>query len=70
MKREICMATGLLEAFVAEVRKNRLPVHVQRGIPYEDENGTELEDIVIEHPDTDFDFNETLSRVVNKYILQ
>lgn len=67
---EMEMSEALLEAFLQEIRTERLPVHIQRSFPYTDENGTEMENVIIEHPDTGFDFNETLSRVVNKFILQ
>ena len=67
---EMEMSEALLEAFLQEIRTERLPVHIQRSFPYTDENGTEMERVIIEHPDTGFDFNETLSRVVNKFILQ
>lgn len=67
MRRELDINTGLLEALAREVRAKRLPVHIQRGVPFTDENGTELETIAIELPDTDFDFNALLGRVINEH---
>ena len=67
MKRELTINRSLLDALIEEVRKRHLPVHIQRNIPYPDENGTEQEDIIIEHPDTDFDFNAVLGRVINEH---
>ena len=62
------MSEALLEAFLQEVRTERLPVHIQRSFfPYTDENGTEMERVIIEHPDTDFDFNAVLGRVINEH---
>ena len=61
------MSEDLLEAFLQEVRTERLPVHIQRSFPYTDENGTEMENVIIEHPDTGFDFNAALSRVINEH---
>lgn len=61
------MSENLLEAFLQEVRTEGLPVHIQRSFPYTDENGTEMENVIIEHPDTDFDFNAVLSRVINEH---
>lgn len=64
---EMEMSKALLEAFLQEVRTEGLPVHIQRSFPYTDENGTEMENVIIEHPDTDFDFNAVLSRVINEH---
>lgn len=64
---EMEMSKALLEAFLQEVRTEGLPVHIQRSFPYTDENGTEMENVIIEHPDTDFDFNAILSRVINEH---
>ena len=64
---EMEMSKDLLEAFLQEVRTKNLPVHIQRSFPYTDENGTEMERVIIEHPDTDFDFNAVLSRVINEH---
>ena len=79
---EMEMSKALLEAFLQEVRTEGLPVHIQRSFPYTDENGTEMERVIIEHPDTDFDFmerviiehpdtdfdfNAVLSRVINEH---
>lgn len=67
MTLEMEMSENLLEAFLQEVRTEGLPVHIQRSFPYTDENGTEMENVIIEHPDTDFDFNAVLSRVINEH---
>lgn len=64
---EMEMSKSLLEAFLQEVRTEGLPVHIQRSFPYTDENGTEMERVIIEHPDTGFDFNAVLSRVINEH---
>lgn len=64
---EMEMSKALLEAFLQEVRTEGLPVHIQRSFPYTDENGTEMENVIIEHPDTDFDFNAVLDRVINEH---
>ena len=64
---EMEMSEALLKAFLQEVRTEGLPVHIQRSFPYTDENGTETENVIIEHPDTDFDFNAVLSRVINEH---
>lgn len=64
---EMEMSEDLLEAFLQEVRTEGLPVHIQRSFPYTDENGTEMENVIIEHPDTGFDFNAVLSRVINEH---
>ena len=64
---EMEMSEDLLEAFLQEVRTEKLPVHIQRSFPYTDENGTEMENVIIEHPDTGFDFNAVLSRVINEH---
>ena len=73
---EMEMSKDLLEAFLQEVRtknlpvhiqRSFLPVHIQRSFPYTDENGTEMERVIIEHPDTDFDFNAVLGRVINEH---
>ncbi len=67
MKYELEIETGLLQAFIDECRAGRLPVHIQRGVPYDDANGTMLETVIIECPDTDFDFNAAMSRVINRH---
>lgn len=64
---EMEMSKNLLEAFLQEIRTEGLPVRIQRGFPYTDENGTEMERVIIEHPDTDFDFNAVLGRVINEH---
>lgn len=64
---EMEMSENLLEAFLQEVRTEGLPVHIQRSFPYTDENGTEMERVIIEHPDTGFDFNAVLDRVINEH---
>ena len=55
------------EALVHEVRTRHLPIHIQRGVPFTDENGTVLETVIIDHPDTDFDFDVLMSRVINEH---
>ena len=64
---EMEMSEDLLEAFLQEVRTEGLPVHILRSFPYTDENGTEMERVIIEHPDTGFDFNAVLGRVINEH---
>lgn len=58
--------TNLLEAFCTEVKDKHLPVHIQRGVRWEDENGSEAEAVEFEYPDY-FDFNAAMSRVMNQY---
>ena len=67
MKYELEIETGLLQALIDECRAGRLPVHIRRGVPYDDANGTMLETVIIECPDTDFDFNAVMSRVINRH---
>lgn len=67
MKREFNIESGLLLAIIQEVKTKRLPVHIQRGMKFTDENGSEQECVIIEHPDTDFDLNGLLSRVINEH---
>ena len=57
----------LLQALTREVREKSLPVRIQRGAPFIDENGSEQEPVIIEHPDTGFDFNAMMSQVINKH---
>ena len=58
--------SGLLEAFIAEVKARHLPVHIRRSMKRVDENGNEVEDAMFEWPDY-FDFNAAMSRVINQY---
>lgn len=67
MKCELAIDHGLLEAFIEECRAKRLPVHIQRGFRFADGNGDAQETVTVEHPDTDFDFNAVLSRVINEH---
>ncbi len=67
MRREMDLNAGLLQAFIRKVQDGQLPVRIQRGVPFTDENGTELETVVIGHPDTDFDFNEVMAEVINEH---
>lgn len=67
MIRELTINRELLEAFIEECRAKQLPVHIQRGFLLTDVNGTEQEDVVIEYPDTGFDLNAVLSRVINEH---
>lgn len=67
MKYELEIERGLLAGVIDECRAGRLPVHIQRGVPYDDANGTMLETVIIECPDTDFDFNAVMSRVINRH---
>lgn len=67
MRQEMTINRELLEALIEECRTKSLPVHIQRGFLLTDANGTEQEDIVVEFPDTDFDFNAVLSRVINEH---
>ena len=66
MKIAYEIEVGLLEAFIAEVKANHLPVHIQRSMKRMDENGNEVEDAEFEYPD-DFDFNKAMSRVINQH---
>lgn len=66
MKIEYEIEVGLLEAFIAEVKANHLPVHIQRSMKRMDENGNEVENAEFECPDG-FDFNEAMSRVINQH---
>ena len=68
MIRELSINTALLEALTDECNKSRLPVYIRRVTTYTDEDGTEMADIIIEHPYTDFDFNAVLGRVINEYM--
>lgn len=67
MKIEYEIEAGLLQAFIAEVKAQRLPVRIQRGVPFVDETGSELDPVVIEYPDTGFDFNAMMSEVINEH---
>lgn len=66
MKIAYEIKVSLLEAFIAEVKTKRLPVHIQRSMKRVDENGDEVEDAEFECPDG-FDFNAAMSRVINEY---
>ena len=64
---EFEMAAGLLKAFKEEVLAKELPLHVQEGLPFVDENGNPMIPVQIDLPD-DFDLNEVLSDVITKLI--
>lgn len=67
MIHELTINHGLLEALIEECRAKRLPVRIQRGFRFTDENDSVQETVTVEHPDTDFDFNAVLSRVINEH---
>lgn len=67
MIHELTINHGLLEALIEECRAKRLPVRIQRSFRFTDENGSVQETVTVEHPDTDFDFNAVLSRVINEH---
>ena len=67
MECELSINRGLLEALIDECRRKRLPVRIQRSFRFTEENGTVLETVTIEYPDTDFDFNAVMSRVINQH---
>lgn len=66
MKIAYEIEVGLLEAFIAEVKAKRLPVHIHRSMKRMDENGNEVENAEFECLDG-FDFNEAMSWVIYKY---
>lgn len=68
MKQEFDIHAGLPQKLIDEVRQNRLPVHIQRGFPFTDENGTEMETVIVEYPDEGFDFNALMADSINKYL--
>lgn len=67
MECELTINLGLLQALMDECQTKRLPIRIQRSLPFQDANGTVLETVTIECPDTDFDFNAVMSRVINRH---
>lgn len=57
-----------MEVLIKHVKDNGLPVHINRGIPYMDENDNEVEHVIAEYPDTGFDFNRVMNTAINMYI--
>lgn len=61
----ISLDSRVANALVCRCVEEKLPVHIQRGIPFPSENGNHLIDLTVEHED-DFPFNEKLSETINR----
>lgn len=64
----ISLDSRVANELVCRCTEENCPVHIQRGIPFESENGNHLVDLTVEYLD-DFPFgdklNETINRVFN-----
>ena len=61
----LSLDSRVASALVCRCTEENWPVHIQRGIPFESENGNHLIDLTVEHED-DFPFNEKLSETINR----
>lgn len=61
----LSLDSRVANALVCRCTEEQWPVHIQRGIPFQSENGNHLVDFTVEYDD-DFPFDEKLSETINR----
>lgn len=61
----LSLDSRVANALVCRCTEENWPVHIQRGIPFESENGNHLVDLTVEYLD-DFPFGEKLDETINR----
>lgn len=61
----LSLDSRVANALVCRCSEEQWPVNIQRGIPFQSENGNHLVDFTVEYDDN-FPFDEKLSETINR----